>query len=97
MKKALMIIGGIVVAIIVLGGGILIYQYQTSKQFVCESDVGSITILYNDKTINGYFANGLSYDLDAQKAYAEQIGVEAYLQEFDTFFQTNMNGTCRKK
>lgn len=97
MKKALMIIGGIVVAIFLCTGGFLFYQYQTSDQLICESEVGSITLLYDEDTIKGYFAKGITYNLDEQRAYAENVGIEAYLKEFADFFLHNMNGTCRKK
>lgn len=90
-------IGGTIVAIIVCVGGIILYQYKTSKHFVWEAEIGNITLLYDDNTINGYFTSGISYDLVLQQSYAEQIGVEEYLKDFETFFQTNMNGSCHKK
>ena len=97
MKKILMIIGGVVVVLLVCAGGFIYYQFQTSDQFVCESESGTITLLYDEDSINGYMANGISYDLEAQKAYAKQVGIEVYLKEFNEFFQANMNGNCHKK
>ena len=79
MKKTLMIIGGFVVGIIILGVIIFSVISATSKKMVCKSDEGNITIMYNDKTITGYTANGISYDYDGQKEYADQDGVDAYL------------------
>ena len=67
MKKVLMIIGGIVVGVVVLGVIIFVVVSSTSKKLVCKSNEGNITIMYNDKTITGYTAVGLSYDLDNQK------------------------------
>lgn len=96
MKKVLMIIGGIVVGIIVLVATIFIIISATSKKLVCKSSKGDITIMYNDKTLTGYIANGVSYDLEGQKAYAEQIGVDKYINEFSNFFKTNANGKCEK-
>ena len=96
MKKVLMIIGGIVVGVVVLGVIIFVVVSSTSKKLVCKSNEGNITIMYNDKTITGYTAVGLSYDLDNQKKYAEQIGIDAYLNEFSTWFSTNTTGTCSK-
>ena len=50
--------------------------------------------MYNEETILGYTASGLSYDLDGQKKYAEQIGVDSYLQEFSYWFKSNIDGSC---
>lgn len=96
MKKALMIIGGIVVGIIVLGIIVFFVISATSKKLVCKSNEGNITIMYNDKTITGYSAKGITYDLDNQKEYAEKIGIDSYLDEFSNFFSTNTTGTCNR-
>jgi len=94
MKKALMIIGGIIVAIVIIFAIAFFLVSSTSEKLVCKSDEGNITIMYNEDTITGYTASGLSYDLDEQKAYAEQIGVDAYLEEFKEFFASNTSGLC---
>lgn len=95
MKKALMIIGGIVVGFIVLVIVIFAITSATSEKLVCKSNEGNITIMYNDKTITGYTANGISYDLDGQKKYAEKVGVDAYISEFSTWFSSNTTGSCK--
>ena len=95
MKKILMVIGGIVVGILVLGVVIFGVTSLTSKKLVCKSNEGNITIMYNNKTITGYTANGISYDLDNQKKYAEQIGIDAYMKEFSTWFSSNTTGSCK--
>lgn len=85
----------VVVGLIILFVAIFLITSASSKKLVCESDEGNITIMYNDKTITGYTAaNGLSYDLDGQKKYAEQIGIDAYMEEFSTWFKNNTTGTC---
>lgn len=96
MKKTLMIIGGIVVGIVVLGIIIFSIVSATSKKMVCKSNEGNITIMYNDKTITGYTTNSMSYDLDQQKKYAEQVGIDAYLDEFSNWFSSNTTGSCSK-
>ena len=96
MKKTLMIIGGFVVGIVILGIVIFSVIYTTSKKMVCKSDEGNITIMYNDKTLTGYTANGISYDYDGQKKYADQVGVDTYLTEFATWFSKNTTGTCSR-
>lgn len=94
MKKVLTIIGGIVVALVVIIVIIFIFVSMTSEKLVCKSKEGNITIMYNDKTITGYTAKGISYDLDGQKKYAEQIGIEEYIKEFSKYFSTNTTGSC---
>ena len=68
----------------------------TSKKMVCKSDHGNITIMYNNKTITGYTASGLSYDFDEQKKLADEIGSEAYLNQFENWFKTNTTGSCTR-
>ena len=51
--------------------------------------------MYNDKTITGYTANGISYDLANQQKYAEQVGVDAYMKKFSTWFSSNTTGSCK--
>ncbi len=97
MKKILMIIGGIFLFLVVAFIVLYLIISATSKKLVCKSDEGNITIMYNDKTINGYTASGISYDLDGQKKYAEEIGIDAYIDEFSTWFSNNTTGSCSEK
>lgn len=96
MKKTLMIIGCFFVGIIILVIIVFSVISATSKKMVCKSDEGNITIMYNDKTLTGYTTNGISYDYDGQKEYANQVGVDAYLTEFATWFSNNTTGTCSR-
>ena len=52
--------------------------------------------MYNNKTITGYTASGLSYDFDEQKKLADEIGSEAYLNQFENWFKTNTTGSCTR-
>ena len=96
-KKILIVIGCIVLGVILLVVVVFLLLSANSKKLECSYSGGNITILYSDDTINGYMANNMSYDLDEQKAYAELIGVEAYLEEFNDFFEANTDGTCIRK
>lgn len=96
MKKVLMIIGGIVVIITVLFIIMFVFTSATSKKLKCKSKEGNITLMYNDKTITGYTASNISYDLDGQKEIASQIGIDNYIDQFITWFETNTTGTCSK-
>lgn len=62
----------------------------------CESSRGDITIMYNDDEITGYAASGLSYDLDSQKSYVKSISVDAYLDDFEEWFEDNAGGFCER-
>lgn len=95
--KILAIIGGIVVGIIVLFIVIFSVVSLNSNKLVCESDEGNITIMYNDSTITGYTAVGISYDMDQQKIVANRIGINSYISQFTTWFKTNTTGTCTIK
>lgn len=97
MKKVLMIIGGLAVGTIVLFIAIFSIASATSNKLVCKSAEGNITIMYNDKKITGYTANGISYDMDSQEKYAEQVGIDAYIEEFTTWFSNNTSGSCTTK
>lgn len=95
MKKRLMIIGGIVVTIIVIVVIVFAVVNMTSKKLVCKSDDNSLTIMYNDETLTGYTAEGISYDLEGQKKSAESMGVKVYLNWFaDLYRINNDNATC---
>lgn len=96
MKKILTIIGAIVVILVILFVAIFAFTSLTSKKLVCKSDQGNITIMYNDEKITGYTANNISYDLDGQQKIAEQIGIEIYLDQFESWFYTNTTGTCKR-
>ncbi|MEG2620771.1 MAG: hypothetical protein RSA10_01585 [Bacilli bacterium] len=96
MKKVLMILGGIVLGLVVLVIAIFTIVSFTSKKLVCESSQGNITIMYNDKTITGYKASGMSYDMDQQKTVAAELGIKKYISDFSVWFSTNTTGTCKK-
>lgn len=97
MKKVLTVIGAIVVVIIIIFVVLFVFTSLTSKKLECKSSEGNITIMYNDKTITGYTANGITYDMDGQQVVAEQMGIDAYINEFSTWFGNNTSGTCTKK
>ena len=92
--KVLAIIGGVVVGFIVLFIVIFSITSANSEKLVCKSDEGNITIMYNEKGITGYTATGMSYDLDAQKEVAKEIGMDAYITEFNSWFKSNTSGYC---
>lgn len=96
MKKVLMYIGGSVVGAVILFLVIYGIVSLATDKLVCKSKEGSITLMYNDKTIVGYTTKGMSYDLQMQKSYVENVGVDTYLEEFSLWFSSNTTGKCTK-
>ena len=92
--KILAIIGGVVVGFIILFVVIFSITSASSEKLVCKSEEGNITIMYNEKGIKGYTASGMSYDLDEQKEVAKEVGMDAYITEFDNWFKSNTSGYC---
>ncbi len=85
--------GGLILFIVAIFLIITLFVNSSSK-LVCTSKEGNITISYNDKTITGYTANGITYDFDGQKLIADRIGSEEYIKQFDVWFRTHTSGTC---
>lgn len=100
MKTLMKIVGiffGIIILIVVITIlGILITS-ASSKKLVCTSNEGNITIMYNDSELKGYTAKGLEFDFDEQKNIADDLGIDAYLEQFDSWFQENTSGACEQK
>ena len=95
-KKVLIIIGVVVVIIILLVVIAVSKFLGSTKKYVCESSMGNITLAYNDQTVVGYLVTGgITYDLDEQQKVANQIGIDAYLEEFNNWFVSNTGGTCK--
>lgn len=51
--------------------------------------------MYNDKKITVYIAKNMTYDLNGQKEYVAQVGIERYIEEFKYWFSANITGTCK--
>ena len=84
---------GIVAIVLLLVKGVS----DSNDKLVCESKEGNITLIYNDTDLLGYTTSGgITYDLDGQKELAKQMGIEAYLEKFNDWFEKNTSGTCKK-
>jgi uncharacterized membrane protein YvbJ len=93
-SKWLIIVGCVIIGFIVLFILIFYLVSNSSNKLVCKSKQGNITIMYNDKNITGYTSYNINYDMDEQKKIAEQIGIDEYILQFNTWFNTNTTGTC---
>lgn len=96
MKKGLKILLSVIAAVILLVIAVFVIVSLTSKKMVCEKDDKKITIMYSETKINGYTAKNLSYNLDEQSKYAESIGIEKYIDEFEEMFEKSIGGTCKR-
>lgn len=92
--KVLSIIGGIAIVAIILFLAVLWIVSSNSNKLVCKSSSGNITIMYNNSTITGYKSFGMSYDIDQQRHVANQMGIDNYISQFKTWFETNTTGSC---
>lgn len=97
MKNVFIVIGSIFLSFVVLFVALFIIGYVSLDKLECKSSEGNITIMYSEDEIVAYTANGIKYDLDKQKKVAENIGVDAYMEEFSIWFNTNTTGTCKRK
>lgn len=86
-----------IVAIISLVGVLFINVSNSSNKLICQSKEGNITLMYNSQELIGYTTSGMKYDLDEQKEYASEIGINAYIEEFKNWFENHTTGTCKKQ
>lgn len=96
MKKIFLIGCGVVILSVVVMVVLVLTNNNGNKELICQSNMGNITLTYNNTTIIGYTAKDYSYDLLAEKARAEEIGMSKYIDEFSNTFNTNTFGTCTK-
>ncbi len=92
---AIKIIGGIFLICLVFAVVLYFVMASSSKQLVCTSDEGDITIYYSKKGVLDYTADGMEFDLEGQREYSVKVGIDAYLDEFSEWFQNNTTGTCQ--
>ncbi len=75
---------------------ILTRGFQAQK-LSCQSSSGDIIIEFNGQTITGYTASEtLEFDFQGQKEYAERVGLEPYLAEFQEWFTEHTDGACHR-
>lgn len=75
---------------------VLVFKNLTAdaNKLVCKSNEGNITIMYKNDEIIGYTVVNMEYDLDEQKEYAKEIGIDAYILEFKEWFSSHTTGSC---
>ena len=101
-KIVLLVLGGVFLLIIIFVIALFCFLlpglFKSSHKLECKSNLGNITLMYSDKEIIGYTATGsLTYNLQEQKSIANQIGTEAYMNQFEIWFRQNTAGSCQRK
>lgn len=94
-KRTMIIIMIIMILFIIVLG---IMSYNQNKlpvdKMVCKSSTGSITLTFTVEELLEYDSNKIDYDFKEQKKYAEEIGIDAYLDEYSNWFSNNTDGEC---
>lgn len=99
MDKTKKIFLAVCIFVVLLVIGLVVYitvNKGNSKELVCTSNAGNITIYYDKSTVIGYTQNGYDYSLLSEKSRAETIGIDKYIEEFTNTFVSATNGTCKK-
>jgi len=61
--------GVVILSVVIMVVFVLINSGNASKELVCTSNLGNITITYSSETIVGYTSNGYDYDLLSEKSF----------------------------
>ena len=95
MKNFLAVIGGITLTVFGVGAVVVLVINFMQHKLICTSDIGDITITYNDKNVTKYKASGFQYNLESQQRYIEDVGIDTYIVEFkDNFREVTKGGNC---
>lgn len=94
-RMVLMVVVPILVALIT--GAVIWSLMPKQKELVCTSDMGSITLFYNDKEIVKYTVKDIEFDIVNQNKLVQRKGMEVYLNEFETWFRNNSGKGCIRK
>ena len=96
-KHTALIVILIIVALVAIVGVLLfVFVFNQKDKLECKSSSGSITISFSKDDIIGYVTTGkLTYDLDKGKSAFKQLGKEEYIKQFNTWFETNTDGSCK--
>ena len=98
LKIALCIIIPLVIIIIVVAI-LFTVVFNNNDKLSCEANYRgsnvSITLYFNDKQLVGYNAINMEYNYEEQQKYAQEIGIQNYLQEFNQNFEDDYEGSCK--
>lgn len=94
MKKRILII--IIIFIIVLAFVInYCLLFKNTKELVCTSSQGSVTIKYSKNTILDVKTKNISYFVEEHQSIVDKKGMDTYLKEYKDSFESFTDGTCK--
>ena len=89
---------GAIVALVLFIVTLIVISIMNRHEMACTSSRGNITISYDQKKVIGYVSTNVEYDYDKQREYAEHIGIDQYLDEYEDWFKSNTDdGVCVRK
>lgn len=77
----------IILALVVTSGLLVGCGKETIYSLECTSDVGNITLYYNETTVYDYAASEATYDINVGQERIEEYGLEEYLIRFKAWFE----------
>ena len=80
---------GAIVALVLFIVTLIVISIMNRHEMACTSSRGNITISYDQKKVIGYVSTNVEYDYDKQREYAERIGIDQYLDEYEDWFKSN--------
>ena len=96
MKDKVWLLGFVLLALNISLVITIIVLYNGQNKLVCKSDTDKIILYYEGDTITKYTSKTIEINLEGQNAYAKQIGIEKYLDEYSIWFENNHGGKCKK-
>ncbi len=86
-----------IVNIVGFAGDVIDEVASNSNTMVCEYSGGSVTIIYDGSSLNGFKSSGnVDFDLDDEKDIARRKGMDSYLEDYaERFSDEHFGGVCK--
>jgi len=97
MKKMMLL------ALVIASGLLVGCGKETVTYLECTSEVGNITLYYNETTVYDYTVEDATYDISVGQERIDEYGLEEYLTRFQAWFEETgtvegvSTGVCEKK
>jgi len=81
---------------VIIVASMLLLSGCSNKRLACQSSDLHVTVKYNNKTVLDYVTDAeYHFDLEALQHIAEEVGIEQLIQDYQNWFETTTDGTCR--
>jgi hypothetical protein len=87
----------LIIVIILIGCGIFFFKLVNTSKLICESDKGSITIMFTNKDIVNFKTQGIEYNINEHKEAVKTFGIDTYIKSYNNIFKKDTNGKCTVK